>query len=171
MNKSLPCLISATAADYPMIQNMARFMTYEMSRYCGIGSEDWWMPSNGLYECYDFKKFFDNPDHKVFVVKIGKELAGFAIITQCTGSVDWLVEEFYIVAKYQGGGVAKAVASQIWNSHLGNWELSVIPENTPALHFWRKAVGEITQGEYKEEVRPVDYDDYQPTRHFLSFSI
>lgn len=158
-------------ADYPMVQNMARFMTYEMSKYCGRGSEDWWMPSDGLYECYDFKKFFDNPNHKVFIVKIDRELAGFAIISKGEGGINWFVEEFYIVGKYQGKGIAKSVAHQIWNSHSGNWELSVIPENTPALHFWRKAVGEMTQGEFVEEVRKVDYDNYQPNRHFLSFSV
>ena len=171
MTKFTPTLIPATIADHPTIQNLGRFYAYDLSRYCGFGSEDWWMPSNGLYECLDFKQFFDNPQHKVFIIRIGKELVGFAIVTKGTDPVDWFVEEFYVIAKYQGKGVAKAVINQIWSMMKGNWEISVIPENIPALHFWRKVVGMITDGNFKEEVRSVDYDTYQPTRHFLSFSI
>ncbi len=129
------------------------------------------MPSSGLYERLDFKQFFDSPKHKVFIVKIGRELAGFAIITRGIDLVNWFVEEFFVIAKYQGKGVAKAVINEICASHKGNWEISVIPENTPALRFWHKVVSEITNDTYKEEIRLVDYDEYQPNRHLFSFSI
>jgi len=166
----VPTLIPATIEDYPFIQNMARFMVYDMSRTCGFISEDWWMPKDGLYECFDMKKFFNNPKYKVFIVKIGKELVGFAIVTHDdTATVDYSIEEFYIVAKYQGKGIARQVAVQLWNEHRGNWLLSVIPENLPALKFWRKIVSEFTDLQYKEEVREVDYDKDQPYRHFLIF--
>lgn len=171
MPEIIPTLFPATMDDYPMIQNMARFMTYEMSKYCGLESEDWWMPNNGLYECYDFKRFFDDPNHKVFIVKMDRELAGFVIITKGSNKINWLVQEFYIVGKYHGKGVAKFIAHQVWKDHPGSWELSVIPENAPALGFWRKAAGEIVEGKFQEELRKVDYDDYQPYRHFLSFII
>ena len=53
-----PIIVPATYNDYPVIQNMARFYVYDLSRYCGFISEDWSMPANGLYECFDFNRFF-----------------------------------------------------------------------------------------------------------------
>ncbi|MCW8410584.1 hypothetical protein OQJ13_16515 [Legionella sp. PATHC035] len=41
---------TATLDDYPTIHNMARFYVYELSRDCGFISDDWALPSDGLYE-------------------------------------------------------------------------------------------------------------------------
>ena len=61
MNKSSePLIIPATIADYPIIQNMARFYVYDLSRECGPISSEWAMPANGLYECFDFKIYFED---------------------------------------------------------------------------------------------------------------
>ena len=49
-------ILSATLADYPTIQNMARFYVYDLSRECGLISEDWAIPSDGLYESFDFRR-------------------------------------------------------------------------------------------------------------------
>ncbi|WP_227779888.1 acetyltransferase [Rickettsia sp. Tenjiku01] len=38
------------------------------------------------------------------------------------------------------------VAKQIWQMHKRLWEVAVIPENKPALIFWRKVINEFTKG-------------------------
>ena len=48
-------LIPATLDDYPIIQNTGRFYVYDMSEFLGF-EEGWEIPSNGLFECIDFKK-------------------------------------------------------------------------------------------------------------------
>lgn len=58
MKNFTPRLTKATLLDYPTIQNMARFYVYEMSRECGLNDKDWAMPLDGLYESFDFKKYF-----------------------------------------------------------------------------------------------------------------
>ncbi|HXF90771.1 MAG TPA: hypothetical protein VNJ29_02445 [Candidatus Nitrosotenuis sp.] len=56
-------LIHATLDDYPTIQNMARFYVYDLSRECGFISEDWSLPSDGLYEVLILKAILRNqPD-------------------------------------------------------------------------------------------------------------
>ncbi len=68
-NKRIPTLIPVTLADYPTVQNMARFYVYEMSRECGLNSIDWACPADGLYECFDFKHYFVDPDRKAFLAE------------------------------------------------------------------------------------------------------
>lgn len=57
---------TATLDDYPIIQNMARFYVYELSRDCGFISEDWALPPDGLYESFDFKNTLKSRQEKPF---------------------------------------------------------------------------------------------------------
>ncbi len=161
----------ATLADYPAIQNMARFYVYDMSRYCGFISNDWACPENGLFECFDFKKSFEESNRKTFLIKVNEELAGFVllVIDDSNAKTVWQIDEFFILAKFQGKGVGEQVAHQIWKMYPGNWQLHVIPENTKGLAFWHKAVTSFTTGIYSENVITVDYDMHQPKRIIFKF--
>ncbi len=164
-------LSQATLVDYPVIQNMARFYVYDLSRECGFISEDWACPADGLYESFDFKCYFEDSSRRAYLVKVENELAGFALLNQegISPETDWNMGEFFILAKFQGKGIAQYVAHQLWKKHPGFWEVSVIPENEKALNFWRKAVSSVSHGDYLEKVYKVHYDAHQPNRHILSF--
>jgi predicted acetyltransferase len=156
----------ATLNDYPTLQNMARFYVYDLSRTCGFISDEWNIPHNGLYESFDFKRYFDEKNRHPFLVYIGNELAGFALIQK--KEKIWSMEEFFILAKFQGKGVGKEIAHQLWTQYPGFWEISVIPENKPALSFWHQCI--LTFGckaTFTEET--VDFDLHQPKRLFFRF--
>lgn len=166
-------LIPATLADYPLIQNMARFYIYDISRYCGFTSDEyvWTLPQDGLYEANDFKKYFTEADRKAYLVKVNEEIAGFALLNKVGthDKIDWNMGEFFIIARFQGKGVGYQVAQQIWQMHQGLWEVSVIPENKPALIFWRKAINEFTKSNYLEEVKLIQMSDYKAERVIFEF--
>lgn len=168
-----PELIQATIIDHPIIQNMGRFYVYDMSRYCGFISEDWACPDNGLYECYDLKRYFENSSNRAFLVKIENELAGFVLLKEKDAQSHkfWEMSEFFILGKFQNHGVGAKVAFKIWNMHPGFWEVTVIPENKLALSFWRKTISKFTHGNYTENVKEVDYDQHQPKRYFFNFCV
>lgn len=165
-------IIKATIADYPTVQNMARFYVYDMSRSCGFISDEWACPSDGLYESYDFKLYFDNPQRQAFLIKIHNELAGFVLLNKegTQHNMDWNMGEFFILAKFQGIGLGSRAAHEIWKTHPGIWEISVIPENKPALMFWRKAISTFTAGNYTEEIKAIKKDSHQFERCILSFN-
>lgn len=164
-------IIPVTITDYSTIQNMARFYVYDLSRECGHISADWALPENCLYESSDFKSYFEDPIRKAFVVKVYDELAGFVLLNKEATSpeVEYNMGEFFILAKFQGTGIAARVAQQIWQVHQGTWELSVIPENKIALAFWQKTISDFCRGKYTEEIKLVDYDHAQPKRYIFSF--
>lgn len=166
-------VIPATIADYPVIQNLARFYVYDMSRYCGFISKDWAIAQDGLYECFDLKKYFIDTDKKAYLVKLDDgELVGFVLLDKqsTSGNIDYNMGEFFVLAKFQGKGIASEIAKKIWAMHPGKWEISVIPENTPAFSFWRKNISAITNGNYLEEIKIIDYDKDQPHRIIFEFN-
>jgi predicted acetyltransferase len=154
-----PTLVKATIDDYPVIQNMARFYVYDMSRYCGRmpSRHDWSCPPEGLFECVDLKPYFIEPDRHGFYIKVGGEKAGFALINKkgSTPDVDWNVGEFFILAKFQSTGIGKQAAERLFEKFPGVWETAVMLENTGAYPFWSKVVASYTGGSFTEEKKLV----------------
>ena len=155
-------VLPATLADYPIIQNMARFYVYDRTPYMG-----WECPESGLFECIDFKHYFENPDEKAFLIRVEDEIAGFVLLDkmQVLEPVDWNMGEFFILAKFQGKGIANIVIQEIFKQHPGKWSIAVMPENIKALKFWRRVISEATHGNYKvvfktaEELRSTENPD------------
>jgi predicted acetyltransferase/RimJ/RimL family protein N-acetyltransferase len=164
-------IINATLDDYPCIQNMARFYVYDISRECGSISSDWAIPENGLYECFDFKNYFTDPSRKAYLIKVYDEMAGFVLLDNEVKDPRNTINmgEFFIIAKFQGAGIATRVAKEIWNMHPGRWEVSVIPNNKSALKFWEKAISEFTSGTFRKQIKEVTYDEHCPRRIIFEF--
>ncbi|MCC2646787.1 MAG: GCN5-related N-acetyltransferase [Rickettsiaceae bacterium] len=159
-------LIPATLSDYPTIQNMGQFYVYDMSRFCGH-LEGWECPEDGLYECFDFKHYFESLDKYPFLVKVNNELAGFVLINK-TGSskeVDWNIGEFFILAKFQGSVISKKVAFQIFDNFPGTWETAAMPDNTKAIGFWRKVVAEYTANNFTEAQKTIGPTEFHPKQY------
>ncbi len=159
-------LIPATHQDYPVIQNMAQFYVYDSSRECGFS-----MSEKGQYEPSDYKDYFEGSIKKAFLIKVNDELAGFSLLNKIgiSKDTDWKIDQFFILAKFQGKGIGKKIAKQIWKTHRGTWEVSVIPKNKSAYVFWRKTISDFTGNKYSEETKVIDYDKHQPKRIIFSF--
>lgn len=164
-------IIEATLKDYPLIQNLARFYVYDLSRECGFISDYWAVPASGLYESFDFKHYIVEPSRKAYLVKIQDEIAGFILLHQegFYSKTNWVMGEFFILAKFQNIGIGQLAARNIWERHEGLWEVSVIPENQSALSFWRKTISSFAKEQYIEEINEVDFDLDQPKRYFFHF--
>lgn len=167
-------LVPATIDYYPLIQNMARFYVYDMARYCGH-LKGWECPANGLYECDDFKKYFDDSDSNIFLIKIADEIAGFAIVNKLKimPEINHNMGEFYIVSKFQSKGIGEQVAQMIFKKFPGSWSIGAIPENTKAVKFWRKVVDKVSNGKYSEvfktaeELKTTEHPDPWPMIMFI----
>lgn len=151
-------LIPASLDDYPIIQNMGRFYVYDMSEYMG-NLTGWEMPENGLYECNDFKKYWQTDTAFPFLVRYQAELAGFVIIDK-KGSdkqVDFNMAQFFIVRKFKGKGIGKLVAQHCFDKFKGVWEVMVIPGNQGAYQFWKAIITEYTQDNFTEYTRYIEH--------------
>lgn len=164
-------VIRASLELYPLTQNMARFYVYELSRCCGQGSKEWSIPENGLYDSFDFKRYFLEDNREAYIIKYDDEYAGFALLNQETTSKTsrWNMGEFFILARFQKRGLGKIVAGILWDKHPGVWEVCVIPENISALKFWRKAIEDYGPNRLEEDVKRIEFDKHQPNRIVFTF--
>jgi predicted acetyltransferase/RimJ/RimL family protein N-acetyltransferase len=160
-------LVPASLEDYLVIQNMGRFYVYDMSEYLGkeIG---WEMPNNGLYECIDFKKYWEAENAFPFLIHYKNELAGFLIIDK-KGSeltIDFNVAQFFILRKFKNKGVGRFVAHQCFNKFRGSWEVMVIPGNEGAYCFWKSIIKKYTANHFIEYTRQVSHLNYSEKNIF-----
>jgi predicted acetyltransferase/N-acetylglutamate synthase-like GNAT family acetyltransferase len=166
-----PQLIPATSADLPLIQHLWLFYVYDMERFCGF-NKGWESPVNPSFIPDDLTPYCVDPTKKAFLIYINTEVAGFILLNQSglLPVTEWRIDEFFILAKFQGKGIGRQIAHQIWRTFPGHWELSVIPENKSALTFWRHAVSSFTNGSYLEEIHTTDLYNQPKKRYLLSFN-
>ena len=155
-----PSLHKALESYYPLIQNMTRFYLYDVAKYIGDlpGFE---FQEDGLYPVFELKKYFEEKDRHPFIIKVGKELTGFAMINKFSTSkdVDWNMAEFYIAAKYQNKGIGTNAAMQLFDKFPGKWEVPVLPLNEGGLVFWEKVVNLYSKGHYSVEEKILDFPE------------
>ncbi len=165
-------ITAASLADYPVIQNMAILYVYDLSRQCGFISPDWALPADGLYQCFDLKAYFQEATRRAFLIRVDGELAGFVLLNQkgaSAANVDWSINEFFILAKFQGKGVGKYVAQTIFTQHPGVWEVTIMPENSSALAFWQKTISAYMQQYHHYEKKLIRPGQAQPYRMVFNF--
>lgn len=144
-------LLPATLDDYPTIQNMGRFYVYDMSEYMG-NEEGWAIPEDGLYECIDFKKYWEDKNSYPFLVRYKNEIAGFVIVDKKGSSpdVDFNMAQFYILRKFKNKGIGRYVAQACFKQFPGIWEVMIMPGNEGAYRFWKVVIKHYTNNNFTE---------------------
>lgn len=151
-------LIPASLEQYPIIQNMGRFYVYDMSEYMGF-EPGWDIPQDGLYECINFKKYWETTDAYPFLIYYEQELAGFAIVDKkgSESSINFNMAQFFILRKFKNKGIGRAAAHQCFNQFPGTWEVMVIPGNDGAYRFWHSTISNYTHHQFKEYTREIPH--------------
>ena len=151
-------LTPASLDDYPIIQNMGRFYVYDMSEYLG-NETGWEIPEDGLYECMDFKKYWQIDSALPFLVRYKNELAGFAIVDKkgSDDQVDFNMAQFFIIRKFKNNGIGQFAAQHCFSLFKGIWEVMVIPGNEGAYHFWKSTINHFTNGDYVEYKKQIKH--------------
>jgi len=152
-------LALATAEDSPTIVNLWPLYQYDLSE---LGGQ---LPNaHGLFEddnihAYDYSQplrvWFNRPNHLFpYIIRVDGRAAGLAMIgkgpAHAPKGADYFVHEFFVLRPFRRHGIAAEMVRQIFAQHPGKWELWVIPENAPALAFWRKVIGEVAGGAFTE---------------------
>ncbi|CDZ76612.1 anhydro-N-acetylmuramic acid kinase [Legionella massiliensis] len=151
-------LTPATLKDYVTIQNLARFYVYDMSEYLG-SEEGWEIPEDGLYECIDFKKYWEDKHSFPFIVRYENEIAGFAIVDKkgSEAEVDFNMAQFFIARKFKNKGIGRYVAEQCFKKYPGEWEVMVMPGNQGAYRFWRSIIKDYSKNDFIEYSREIPH--------------
>ena len=82
--------------------------------------------------------------------------AGFAVVANASYSSDpaegdqWLIDDFFVMRKYRRNGVGTMLARRMFDSFKGRWEVGEMRQNVAAQAFWRRVIGEYTQGRFED---------------------
>jgi ribosomal-protein-alanine N-acetyltransferase len=146
----------ATLADYPTIQNMGRFYVYDISKEMCM-EPGWEIPADGLYECLDLKKYWEDKHAFPFLVRYHDEIVGFVFIDKngSAAEIEFNMAQFFILARFSGQGVGRHVAFECFKQFRGTWEVMVMLQNKSAYQFWKRIIGEYTHNQFEEYKRIV----------------
>ena len=159
-------LAEATEADRGLVENLLQLYAYDLSEIVGFDANEL-----GRFDNISIGE--PSRDHWVFIIRFEKRLAGFASVQRgsaLAGETDVTdMDEFFVMRKYRRQGVGREVAHRLFDRFPGRWEVREMAQNLPAQDFWRRIIGEYTNGKYEERV--FDEERWRgPVQFFVSNS-
>lgn len=151
-------LLPGTENQLPLLENLWNLYLHDFTDYL-----DEEVDEQGRYAFdYDMRRYFNAPGFWPYVPRVAGRIAGFALVSsriyQRRGE-GRQVDEFFILRRYRRKGIGRSVAFQMYDTYRGYWETAAIGPNVPAQHFWRRVIGDYTDGRFEEvPVRGQDMD-------------
>lgn len=143
--------------DKLVLRNLLNLYLYDLSEFKGTDVND-----HGCFEYPRVDQYWYDDACLPFFIRVDDQIAGFVLIHpyDLLEQHRHVVSEFFVLRKYRRSGVGAEAARLIFARYPGPWEVSEIPDNLPSQAFWRRIIGELTQGDYQETAingRPVQY--------------
>jgi predicted acetyltransferase len=135
-------VIPATRADLPIVGNLMELYIHDFSEFLAV------VPGpDGRFGYPNLSLFWSEADRFPFLIRVGGDLGGFALIAQVHDPADgepvWDVVEFFVLRGLRRRGVGAEAARQIWRRFPGRWQVRVMPSNRAAIHFWKQAIAAV----------------------------
>ncbi|MBM6382973.1 MAG: GNAT family N-acetyltransferase [Paenibacillus sp.] len=94
-----------------------------------------------------------------YLITVDDIPAGLAFVATspfipCPHSIDYYMNEFFLLRNYRGRGVGEEAVRQIIGKMPGQWEVQTNPteRNERAKRFWRRTLNTCINGKYSEEL-------------------
>ena len=88
-----------------------------------------------------FAWVFEQREHTGEMVTVGMALVCGKAYTEAIGeTTDLWLYEYVITEKHRRTGLGKAALAQVLDAHEGEWCVYVLPDNRPAMGFWKGAL-------------------------------
>ncbi len=139
----------ASLKQKPVLERLMQLYMYDFSE---MQSAD--LNPDGLYEYEYLDLYWSESERFPFLIYADGCIAGFVLVNSYTvlekDAEAKSIAEFFVVRKYRRQGIGKAAAFCIFDMFPGRWEVREIQPNAPAQRFWRKVIGEYTNGNFRE---------------------
>jgi predicted acetyltransferase len=142
-------VVKATQQQKSVLCNLMELYQYDLSE---IEAKD--VDAYGLFGYQYLDYYWTESKRHPFLVKCDEKLAGFVLVNQHTyfyqDNDAMSIAEFFILKRYRNQGIAKQVATQIFNQFPGSWEVRQTALNLSAQSFWTKVISQYTNGAFDE---------------------
>jgi predicted acetyltransferase len=150
----------ATPEEKEVVQNMDQFYLYEFARFM---PNHYKLDDDGLFHDEDYEPYWRDPDKYPYLILHDAEKAGFALVED--KGEERVLTQFFVLYKFQGQGVARTAALNVFGLHPGNWAIHSLLDNPKSEKFWPKVVNELSAGNYT-----VGLQEPRRTHHVYRFS-
>ncbi|MBM6619470.1 GNAT family N-acetyltransferase [Bacillus suaedaesalsae] len=134
-----------TLQEKEKLGNLFEYYVYEFSPYLKID-----IGTDGKFGFGQLNEYFTDSYDPYFIYK-DDNLVGFCIVQKLTNKdYDYQVDQFFILKRYEGLGLGKAAAFQIFNQYKGRWNITQIETNYKAQAFWRGTIKAYTNNTFDE---------------------
>lgn len=154
-----PALVRVGPAELPVLRRLFEFYLYDFSEILGTRARE----HGAFVNDEKWQSELTRPDIDRWLVRVGDAWAGFAIVAHAS----WLddragvhdVDEFFVMRAHRRHGVGRQVATRLFETNPGPWEVRVLESNRNAAAFWRSVIAGCTGGRFDET--PVDTPRWQ----------
>ena len=146
-------LRAANENDRDCIEMLMQFYHYDASEWIALD-----VNTNGRYDFRSVDRFWQEPNQFPFFIWVDSAIAGFAVVDKdvTDAGSDMNVGYLFVMRRFRGQGVGRNAAHQLFAQFRGCWEVYEVKENLDAIHFWRRVIGEFTQGKFDERTLAID---------------
>jgi predicted acetyltransferase len=146
-------LRAATKEDLDCVEMLMQFYHYDASEWISLDVTD-----NGRYAFRSIERFWQGTDQFPFVILVDGAIAGFAVVDKevTSAGTDFNVAYLFVLRRFRGQRVGYLVAQQLFTQFRGRWEVYQVEQNVDAIRFWRRVIGDFTQGNFEERALEID---------------
>jgi predicted acetyltransferase len=141
-------VLHATAQDKPALQRLMQFYLYDFSEFLNLEMGDNGVFMEGILDSY----FSGNETRTPYLIKVNGKLAGFILVSdqvileESKGAK--CIKEFFVMRRYRRAGIGRIALKNLLDSAPSAWEVRVVANNQPAIHFWMAALHQLTNGNF-----------------------
>lgn len=129
-------LVKVKENEQKILKNLLSLYLHDLSQY----SHDLDINDEGYFEYDSFAAFFEEELLHPYLIKNNNDFIGLILVSEAPyakPSTNYCIQEFFILKKYRGRGLAQEAISQLFTIFKGIYSLMILKTNRPALHFWR----------------------------------
>ena len=145
-------LTPLTEGERPLLQRLFELYLYDFSEleHADVDEEGWFVPSARPW----LARYWSEPGRHALLLRVGGKPAGLALVDErspLAGSEErHFLGAFFVARAYRRRGYGAAVAREVFARFPGPWQILQIRANTAAQAFWRRVIGDYTDGRYVE---------------------
>jgi len=150
-------IVPVSEAGHRTLGDLARSYGHDMALYVG-----WTSPADGLLRPGDwFANYCDAaaaarawpPGWRgfAFLLRVDGQPGGFALVKRLSAVPrTYDMGEFFVARQHRRQGIGRRMATVLFQTLGGRWEVREMPANMPARRFWRRVIADYTGGTFTE---------------------
>ena len=148
-------IVEATRKDEPLLERLLQLYQYDFSEIMGGDVED-----DGVFHYISLGDVWEDDRVHAYITTVNAKLCGVAIVIERSHFTDeedvTFMDEFFVMRKYRRMGVGSEIATRLFDTFPGRWEVAEVAPNIDGAAFWRVVIGKYMDGDFEERIEDSD---------------